>query len=139
IVYGLIVGGMSLLFLRLPGGFLPDEDQGVLFSQVALPAGTTMADTERVMTAVRKHYMETEKENVENVFTIAGFSFAGQGQNVGNVFVRLRPWDERTGDDQTPTAIAQRANMHFAQYNVGQVIAFAPPAVMELGNASGFV
>ncbi len=139
IVYVLIIGGMSLLFLRLPGGFLPDEDQGILFSQVAMPAGTSMEDTERVMDAVRDHYMITEKAAVENVFTISGFSFSGQGQNVGNVFVRLRPWDERKGDENTPAAVAQRANMHFAGYNVGQVIAFAPPAVMELGNANGFV
>jgi HAE1 family hydrophobic/amphiphilic exporter-1/multidrug efflux pump len=138
VVYALIIAGAAFLFLRLPGGFLPDEDQGVLFTQVALPPGSTIEETERAVAAMRKYYLETEKANVESVFSVSGFGFVGQSQNVAIAFVGLRPWDERSGADNTASAIAGRANAHFAGYNVGQVIAFAPPAVSELGNSSGF-
>ncbi|MEJ5975350.1 efflux RND transporter permease subunit [Novosphingobium sp. PS1R-30] len=138
VVYGLIVAGMALLFIRLPGGFLPEEDQGMMFTQVALPPGSTMEETERAVETMRKYYLETEKANVAAVFSVSGFGFVGQSQNVAIAFVKLRPWAERAGADNTASAVAGRANQHFAGYNVGQIIAFAPPAVSELGNASGF-
>jgi len=138
IIYGLILAGMGLLFLRLPGGFLPDEDQGTMFTQVVLPPGSTMAETERAVEYMRNYYLETEKANVEAVFSVSGFGFVGQSQNVGIGFVKLRPWDERDGAENTALGIAGRANLHFQKYNVGQIIAFVPPAVSELGNASGF-
>ncbi len=138
IVYGLIVAGMALLFLRLPGGFLPDEDQGVMFTQVALPPGSTMEETQRTVEQVRKYYTETEKANVEAMFSVAGFGFVGQSQNVAIAFIKLRPWDHRSGKQNVASAIAARANEHFKTLTTGQVIAFAPPAVSELGNASGF-
>ena len=138
IVYGVIVAGMGLLFLRLPGGFLPDEDQGTLFTQVALPPGATIEETERTIEQVRRHYLDTEKANVQAVFSISGFGFVGQSQNVGIAFIKLRPWDERPGKDNTATALAARANAFFQTITAGQTIAFVPPAVSELGNASGF-
>lgn len=138
IIYGLIVAGMGLLFLRLPGGFLPDEDQGVLFSQVALPPGSSLEDTERAVSAMREYYLETEKKNVESVFSVSGFGFVGQSQNVAIAFVKLRPWDDRPGDENTASAVAMRANQHFHGFGVAQVIAFPPPAVAELGNSNGF-
>ncbi|MDE8653120.1 efflux RND transporter permease subunit [Novosphingobium album (ex Liu et al. 2023)] len=138
VVYVLIVAGMGLLFWRLPGGFLPDEDQGVIFSQVAMPAGTTIEETERTLGRVRHHYLVDEKAAVESVFTISGFGFVGQSQNVGIAFVRLRPWEERTGHDMGAGAIQQRANAAFQKIAAGQIFAFAPPAISELGNATGF-
>ncbi|HEX7853714.1 MAG TPA: efflux RND transporter permease subunit [Sphingobium sp.] len=137
-VYVLILLGMGLLFMRLPGGFLPDEDQGVLFTQVAMPSGTTMEETERTVDQVRKYYLETEKANVESIFTISGFGFVGQSQNVAIAFVKLRPWEERTGAQGNVAALAARANKHFSTFRAGQVIAFAPPAISEMGNATGF-
>ena len=138
IVYALIVAGMAFLFLRLPSGFLPDEDQGMLIAQVSLPAGSTMEETERALTKMRDHYMKDEKANVSAVFTVAGFGFVGQGQNVGIVFTRLKDWSERTGADNRVPAIALRANMAFQKIKAGMAFAFVPPAVQELGNASGF-
>lgn len=137
-LYAVIVVGMGLLFMRLPGGFLPDEDQGVMFTQVAMPSGTTMEETERALAQVRTYYLNTEKANVQSVFTISGFGFVGQSQNVAIAFVKLRPWDERKGAGGKVGAIAMRANQHFSQFRPGQVIAFAPPAISELGNATGF-
>jgi hydrophobe/amphiphile efflux-1 (HAE1) family protein len=137
-VYALIVVGMGLLFLRLPGGFLPDEDQGVMFSQVSLPSGSSMEETERTMAQVRRHYLVDEKANVESTFTISGFGFVGQGQNVGIAFVKLRPWEDRKHAGGDIASIVHRANDTFAKLSAGQAIAFAPPAVQELGNATGF-
>ncbi|AKM09079.1 efflux RND transporter permease subunit [Croceicoccus naphthovorans] len=137
-VYAVIVVGMGLIFMQLPGGFLPDEDQGTIINQVSLPAGSTIAETNRALDRLRDHYRKDEKDNVANVFTLAGFGFAGQGQNVGIAFVDMKPWSERPGAENTVAAVAQRANQAFQKISAGMVIAFVPPAVQELGNASGF-
>ena len=138
LVYGLIVVGMGLVFMRLPSGFLPEEDQGSLINQVSLPSGSTLEETERTLARVRDHYLQAEKANVAAVFTISGFGFVGQGQNVGIVFARMKDWSERKGADNSVMAVAQRANQAFSKISAGMVIAFVPPAVQELGNASGF-
>ncbi|HKY80569.1 MAG TPA: efflux RND transporter permease subunit [Sphingobium sp.] len=138
LVYALIVLGMGLIFTRLPGGFLPDEDQGIVINQVSLPAGSTIEETERTLAKVREHYQREEKSNVAAVFTLAGFGFVGQGQNVGLTFVRMRDWSERPGVENSTRAIAERANASFRKIQAAQVFALVPPAVQELGNASGF-
>ena len=138
LVYTLIVGGMVLVFTRLPSGFLPDEDQGTVLALVQGPAGATSARTDKGLTLVRDHFMKAEGANVAGVFTINGFSFAGQGQNAGLVFVNLKPWDERSGADNKAQAIVGRAMGAFSQYKDGLIFALVPPAVQELGNATGF-
>ena len=138
LVYGLIAIGMAVIFMRLPGGFLPNEDQGRLINQVALPAGSGIDETERTLNRVRDHYLKDEKKNVAAVFTIAGFGLVGQGQNVGIAFVRMKDWEERKGAENGVQAIAQRANAAFSKFPLGQAIAIVPPSVAELGNASGF-
>jgi HAE1 family hydrophobic/amphiphilic exporter-1/multidrug efflux pump len=137
-VYVLIVVGMGLIFVGLPSGFLPEEDQGQIFTQVSLPSGATMEETQRTMDRVRDHFLGAEKANVDSVFTVSGFGFVGQAQNVGIAFVRLKDWRERPGAQNGVAAIAQRANAALSQIHAGMVISFAPPAVLELGNASGF-
>jgi HAE1 family hydrophobic/amphiphilic exporter-1/multidrug efflux pump len=138
IVFALIVAGMAFLFIRLPSGFLPEEDQGLLFTQISLPPGATIEQTASVLDQVRDHYLVDEKATVESIFTIAGFGFVGQGQNVGLAFVRARPWEEREGAENRISAVAGRANAALAKIRAGMAIAFAPPAVLELGNANGF-
>jgi len=139
IVYGLIVGAMALLFATLPGGFLPDEDQGFLFTQVNLPAGSTADQTEAVMAKVRKHFLVDEKANVAGLFTAAGFGFVGIGQNTGLGFATLKDWSQRTGKVNSVQGVVQRVFQQLApSVTAGQVIAFAPPAAFELGNATGF-
>ncbi|WP_022683942.1 efflux RND transporter permease subunit [Sphingobium bisphenolivorans] len=138
LVYAAIVLGMALIFLRMPGGFLPEEDQGSLINQVSLPSGSTLEETERTLARVRDYYMTQEKDNVRAVFTISGFGFVGQGQNVGLTFVRLKDWSQRKGKANGAPAIAQRANQALHNISSAMVIAFVPPAVQELGNASGF-
>jgi HAE1 family hydrophobic/amphiphilic exporter-1/multidrug efflux pump len=138
-VYGLVCGGLVLLFATLPGGFLPDEDQGFLFTQVTLPAGATAEQTEGVMAKVRHHYLVDEKRNVAGLFTAAGFGFVGIAQNAGFGFATLKDWSERPGKANSVEGVVQRVDGQFApKVTTGQVIAFAPPAAFELGNATGF-
>ena len=138
IVYGLIAVGMAFIFLRLPSGFLPEEDQGRILNQVSLPAGSTIEETQRSLQKMRHIYLTQEKENVSALFFISGFGFVGQGQNVGIMFVRLKDWKERTGKDNTAAAIALRVNKAYHKISAGTAFALVPPAVQELGNASGF-
>ncbi|MBB3589105.1 efflux RND transporter permease subunit [Sphingomonas sp. BK481] len=138
IVYVVIVGAMLFVFLRLPSGFLPEEDQGLMFAQVSMPTGTTMEETARTMDKLRDHFLVDEKANIAGIFTISGFGFVGQGQNVGLAFIQLKPWEDREGDANTVAAVAQRANQALAGIRAGMVIGFVPPAVQELGNANGF-
>ena len=138
VIYAAVVGAMALLFTRLPKSFLPDEDQGVMFSLVTTPPGTTISNTEKVLDKVRDHFLIDEKANVESVFTAVGFSFAGRGQNVGIAFVRLKDWKDRPGKQNRVQAIAGRAMRKFFAFREAMAFAFAPPAVLELGNATGF-
>ena len=137
-VYVILVGGLAALFMRLPGSFLPEEDQGIMFSMVQLPAGASQERTVGVLKKLETHFMEGEKENVNGVFTVAGFSFAGSGQNAGIAFVNMKDWSERTRPDQAVGAVIGRAYGAFAQIREAMVFAFAPPAIVELGTANGF-
>ncbi len=138
LVYLLIAVGMSVLFMRLPTSFLPDEDQGMMLALVQGPSGSTSSRTEKALDAVRDHLMTAEKANVDGVFTVNGFSFAGSGQNSGIVFVRLKPWDERPGAENKAQTIAQRAMGTLSQFKDAMIFTIVPPAVPELGNATGF-
>ncbi|MCX8476277.1 MAG: efflux RND transporter permease subunit [Sphingomonas sp.] len=138
LVYLLIAGVMAIVFVRLPAGFLPEEDQGSLIALTQGPAGATLPRTEKALAVVRDHFLTAEKDSVEGVFTVSGFSFAGQGQNAGLAFVALKPWDERKGAEHKAQAIAARAMGPFSQYKDAMIFALVPPAVQELGNATGF-
>ncbi|MCX5875595.1 MAG: efflux RND transporter permease subunit [Deltaproteobacteria bacterium] len=138
VVYGAIVAAMAFLFLRLPSAFLPDEDQGFLLCQIQLPAGATQGRTIEVIRQVEQHFLEKESKTVEGIITVAGFSFAGRGQNMGLAWVKLKDWKLRKDKDLKAPAIAGRAMQAFAQFRDGLAFAFAPPAVLELGVANGF-
>ncbi|WP_374319609.1 efflux RND transporter permease subunit [Aquabacterium sp.] len=138
VIYAAIVAVMGVLFARLPTSFLPDEDQGIIFAQIQLPAGATQERTLKVIERVEDHFLKAEKDNVESIFSVAGFSFAGQGENMAIGFVKLKDWSERKSPAQSVKAIAGRAMGTFMQFRDAMAFAFAPPAVMELGNATGF-
>ncbi|NYT45987.1 efflux RND transporter permease subunit [Alcaligenaceae bacterium] len=138
LIYAALIAVTVLLFARMPTSFLPDEDQGVLFTQVVLPAGATQERTVAVLDKLEHHFITEEQDNVESVFTVAGFSFAGAGQNAGLGFIKLKPWDERPGAENGVAAIADRAMGTLSQFKDAMAFAFAPPAIMELGNATGF-
>lgn len=138
VVYLIIVIGMAILFMRLPTSFLPEEDQGVFMTMIQLPAGATQERTQKVLDQVTQYYMTNEKANVESVFTVNGFSFSGQGQNSGLAFVSLKPWDERSGEENSVEAVIARATRAFSQIRDGLVFPFNMPAIVELGTATGF-
>jgi len=138
LVYALIIGGLAVLFVRLPSGFLPDEDQGTVIAVLQGPAGSTAARTEKGLELIRNTMRQDEARNVEGVFTINGFSFAGTGQNTGMAFIPLKPWAERSGAVNSAQMIARRAMGAFSHYRDGLIFAITPPAVQELGNATGF-
>ncbi|MEA2726083.1 MAG: multidrug efflux pump, partial [Acetobacteraceae bacterium] len=133
-----VVAVLAVTFLRIPSGFLPNEDQGVMFIQVTGPPGATYARTQQVLDDVAGYLRTDEASNMEGVFEVNGFSFGGRGQNSGLVFVKLKDWSLRPGEGNKVTAIAARAMARFSQIKDAQVFAFAPPAVLELGNATGF-
>ena len=137
VAYVLIVGVIGWLFLRLPTAYLPDEDQGILFSQILMPAGSTLEQTQTVADQVLKYFRENEKEAVESALTITGTGFSGRAQNNGLVFVKLKDWKLRDRPDLRSKAVAGRAMLAFSKYRNALAFAFAPPAVMELGNARG--
>jgi multidrug efflux pump len=138
VMYGVIVVVMTLLFLRLPTAFLPDEDQGFIICQIQLPAGATQERTIQVIRQMEKHFLEEETKTVDAIITVAGFSFAGRGQNMGLAFVKLKDWKLRKTPDLKAPAVAGRAMKAFSQIRDGLAFAFSPPAVVELGQANGF-
>ncbi|STU75840.1 RND efflux system [Klebsiella pneumoniae] len=138
VIYLLIVVGMAVLFMRLPTSFLPDEDQGVFLTMIQLPSGATQERTQKVLDTVTDYYLHNEKANVESVFTVNGFSFSGQGQNSGMAFVSLKPWEARSGDENSVESIIKRATVAFSQIKDAMVFPFNMPAIIELGTATGF-
>ncbi|MBW4056148.1 MAG: efflux RND transporter permease subunit [Proteobacteria bacterium] len=138
VIYSAIVALMVFFFLRLPTSFLPDEDQGFIICQVQLPAGATQERTVKVLRQLEQHFLKDESKTVEGVITVAGFSFAGRGQNMGLAFVKLKDWKLRKSTDLKAPAVAARAMKAFSHIRDGLVFAFSPPAVLELGVANGF-
>jgi hydrophobe/amphiphile efflux-1 (HAE1) family protein len=138
IVYALFLAAVVFGYMKLPVGFLPDEDQGSMFVLVQLPPGATSARTNEVIQQVEHHFLEEQKDAVAGLFTVSGFSFAGSGQNTGFGFVKLKPWNERTSEALSVSGVSAKAMAFFAKIRDAQVFAFAPPAVSELGNATGF-
>lgn len=138
LVFGVCLALVVVLFMRLPSAFLPDEDQGILFVSVNMPTGATFERTERVLDRVDKYFTEKESDAVDSILTIAGASFAGSAQNVGLGFAKLKDWGDRKDKNLSLEAVAQRAMAEFSQYPEAQVYVFAPPAVLDLGSATGF-
>ena len=129
---------MGVIYLRVPSSFLPDEDQGILFTIVQTPVGATQERTQKVMEQVESYYLDHEGGRIESVFAVQGFSFSGGGQNNGMVFVKLKDWDERRDAASSVQAMAGRAMAAFSQIQDAMVFAVAPPPVTELGTTGGF-
>ncbi|MBP2161123.1 MULTISPECIES: efflux RND transporter permease subunit [Asticcacaulis] len=136
VVFAAIVALMAFLFTRLPTSFLPEEDQGILFTIVQLPPGATEERTNVVLDEIADHFKKDPA--VESAFTVSGFSFSGPGQNAGMAFVRLKDFHDRKTADEKAPAVAGRAMGRFSQFRDAMAFAIVPPAVTELGNSSGF-
>ncbi|HVN02109.1 MAG TPA: efflux RND transporter permease subunit [Caulobacteraceae bacterium] len=139
VLYGVLVAALLALFLRLPTSFLPVEDQGSMIGLYTLPVGATQSRTVAVGKQIEHYLLGDEKRNIETLFTVAGFNFSGNGQNLGQAFIHLSDWSERPGAQNAASAIAQRATRNLAQQvRDGQVFILVPPAVPGLGSTSGF-
>ncbi|QYK01454.1 efflux RND transporter permease subunit [Shewanella psychrotolerans] len=138
LIYLALTVAVGWIFMRMPTAFLPDEDQGILFTQAILPTNSTQESTKKVMEKVTDFYLDQEGDNVKSVFSVSGFSFAGSGQNMGLAFVGLKDWSERKNPGQDIQSISRRAMGAFSQMKEAFVFAFVPPAVIELGTANGF-
>lgn len=138
LIYLALTIAVGWIFMRMPTAFLPDEDQGMLFTQAILPTNSTQESTKKVMEKVTDFYLNQEGDSVNSVFSVSGFSFAGSGQNMGIAFVSLKDWSVRKNEGQDVQSIAARSMGMFAQMKEAFVFAFVPPAVIELGTANGF-
>ncbi|QIB65133.1 efflux RND transporter permease subunit [Kineobactrum salinum] len=138
LIFAAMCAVMAILFMRLPSSFLPEEDQGVLMAMVQTPVGATQERTMASIRALEQHFLENESEAVESVFTVQGFSFAGMGQNTGIAFIKLKDWDERTGEALGAQAVTNRAMQALGGVKDAMINVFAPPAMPELGIAAGY-
>ncbi|SER49004.1 efflux RND transporter permease subunit [Sphingobium sp. YR768] len=137
-LYVVVLALLVLLFVRLPSSFLPVEDQGQVMVQVTLPAGAKSSRTSAAIDQVQNYFLNDEKDNVAFAFIMTGFSFQGQGENVGQGFINLAPWDDRKGMMNTAGSIAGRATKQLAAIRDAKVLAMTPPAIRGLGQSNGF-
>ena len=138
IAFAAICAGAYLLYDRLPSSFLPQEDQGVLMTQIQLPAGANATRTQAVIDIVQDYYLNQEKDNVDAVFMTLGFGFGSTGENNAMGFVKLKDFDQRTGAGQSAAEITARASTYFRQIRDADVFVLTPPAIQGLGQAGGF-
>ncbi|MQP75877.1 multidrug efflux RND transporter permease subunit SmeE [Stenotrophomonas sp. MYb238] len=136
-VFAALALAMGVLFVRLPSSFLPNEDQGILMALVQAPVGATQERTLESIYKLEDHFLQNEKDAVESVFSVQGFSFSGMGQNSGMAFIKLKDWGDRT-PDQDVGPVTGRAMAALGQIKDAFIFAFPPPAMPELGTASGY-
>jgi HAE1 family hydrophobic/amphiphilic exporter-1 len=135
----LFVAGLGLayvVFRHVPQSFVPNEDQGYLIVAIQAPTGASLEYTRKIgeqVNAIARSFPE-----IENTFSVAGFSFGGSAPNAGLVFLSLRPYSQRKGREHTATAIINRLRGPFFGISGAIVIPFEPPAVQGLGEFGGF-
>ena len=138
VVYVLVIVGLFGLYKILPSSFLPDEDQGVVMTLVQLPPSASLERTDKVVTSMTDYFLNKEKEHVESIFTVSGFSFTGVGQNAGLAFIKLKDWSERTTPESQIGAIIQRGMSLNMIKDASYIMPLQLPAMPELGVSAGF-
>ncbi|MCR8923816.1 efflux RND transporter permease subunit [Dasania sp. GY-MA-18] len=138
LVYAVIVLILGLLIVRMPTGFLPQEDQGSVMFQINLPEGASIKRTSAVAEQVEQYLSQEETDTVTGTFSIAGFNFSGSGQNAGLGFVTLKHWDERSQQEQSADALIQRMNKNLAAIRDAKIFALSQPVIRGLGQSNGF-
>ncbi|WP_277873223.1 efflux RND transporter permease subunit [Sphingomonas profundi] len=135
-VFLVLLGLTGFLFTRVPGGFLPTEDQGYLISVVQAPPGATLERTNEALNKMKAFF--AAQPQVEDTVLVRGFSFFGQGQNAAMMFTTLHPWEDRKGKDNSAEAMVGKAMGALGSVPEAMIFALSPPPIQELGNASGF-
>jgi multidrug efflux pump len=138
-IYAVVLVLLVLMFVRLPTGFLPTEDQGVASIQFNLPSGATINRTSVAQRQIEHYFLTDESKNVDAMLTVAGSSGnGGGGQNAGRGFVALKDWSERKGNENTAEAITSRATKALSGLRDVEFYALQPAAVRGLGQSNGF-
>ena len=140
VIYLVLVGAVVWGYMHLPSSFMPAEDQGVLLMMMQSPAGSTAERTDAALDRFQKMVSKSEAKDVESVFYVRGFSFAGTGQNNAMGFLKLKDWSERKTPDTSIGAIMGRVQglLFSPMFKDVMGFAFPLPAVPELGVAEGF-
>ena len=139
VLYIVVIAALVGIYKVLPSSFLPEEDQGVVMTLVQLPPSASLERTDKVIDTMTGYFLNKEKENVESIFTVAGFSFTGVGQNAGLAFIKLKDWSERTTPESQIGAIIQRGMaLNMIVKDASYIMPLQLPAMPELGVASGF-
>ena len=125
-----------VLFVTAPAGFLPDEDQGVVFGIVQAPDGSSLNVTNGVLTKIQK--MAAKNPNVEHVFAVGGYSFGGEATNQGIIFMTFKPWGDRKGASNSAEGVLAALSPGVSQIPQAQVILINPPSIPGLGTLGGF-
>ena len=136
VLYGVIIAAVVWMAVRMPTSFLPAEDQGYLLANVQLPPGASTGRTLDVMKQAENYFLK--QPGVEGIVSVMGFSFSGNGQNGGLLFVPLKDWKERESPELSSQSIAQKAMSLMVTIRDAIVFTVNPPAIRELGNATGF-
>ncbi len=136
-LYAVFIGFIVHLYPQMPTTFLPTEDQGKLFLIVDLPPNTSMERTKKILDRVANYFLENEKDTMESIMCIGGFSFNGMSQNSGMAFMTLKPFEERNKPGMDVFSIVERANKAFADVYEAKLTPIIPPSISELGNVSG--
>ena len=139
IIYIVVIAGLVGLYKVLPSSFLPEEDQGVVMTLVQLPPSASLERTDKVITTMTDYFLHKEKDHVDSIFTVSGFSFTGVGQNAGLAFIKLKDWGERTTPESQIGAIIQRGMaLNMIVKDASYIMPLQLPAMPELGVSSGF-
>jgi len=133
----LVAGLAGLLAWRLPGGFLPEEDQGYMYAGVQLPDASSLQRTSEVCRQIEEIMMNTP--GVEYVTSVIGYSMLSGVTNTysGFFFVTLKPWHEREKSEEQYGTIMAGLNRKLTQLPQGIAFAFSPPAIPGIGTAGG--
>jgi multidrug efflux pump len=138
IIYLALIAALAFLFTKLPTSFLPNEDQGVMYLIISTPPGSTAQTTLKSVKEIEDYILEKEDKNIDHLFTVVGFSFAGRAQNAAFGFVGLKDWSQRPDKDQSVFSLANRSMKALFEVKGASAFAFYPPPIRELGNSSGF-
>ncbi len=136
VAFVLLLGLVGLMFTRLPNAFLPNEDQGYVIANIQLPPGASAERTGTVLRAMEDYVMK--QPEYANMVAVTGFSFSGQGQNMGLAFIPLKSWDDRKGDGHDAQSFANRITMHMGALRDSFIFVVSPPPIPELGTGTGF-
>jgi multidrug efflux pump len=137
LIFVTLVAAAVLIFVRIPSSFLPEEDQGRMFTLLSGPPSSTLEQTIEKVEKIEDFYLDEADDAVEGLFAAAGFSFAGRSQNVGIAFIKMKDWDER-GEQNSVFKIKEKAFRSLSSVNDAKIIPIVPPPVSALGNSSGF-